>query len=71
MEDDTHVDPQDPALSNSPKGSKESDSADAAVAKNEVCYWNSAQYSVGARVCDNHIRYECWTNGQWVYSGPC
>lgn len=71
MADDIHVDPQDPGLSNSPKGSRDSDGASlAAVAGHEACYWNGNQYSDGATVCDNHNRYECW-NGRWVDIGLC
>lgn len=69
MAEDIHVDPQDETLENSPKGSGEGGRA-AFAAGHEACFWNGNQYSDGATVCDNHIRYECW-NGRWVDIGSC
>lgn len=71
MAEDFHVDPQDPALNNSPKAPRESGAeAAAALAGHQACYWNGTQYSDGATVCDSHIRYKCW-DGRWVDIGRC
>jgi len=81
MPDVEQVQPQDPALRNSPKGAKPAQgneagkAAHAALAANaagggSACYWNNNKYSDGGQVCDSHRRFECW-NGKWVDVGDC
>ncbi|RHW18886.1 hypothetical protein D1610_01715 [Sphingomonas gilva] len=69
MQEDDHVDPQNPALKNSPKAASVEEKM-AAPADNGVCYWNDKKYSDGATVCDAGRRHKCWS-GKWVDIGNC
>ncbi|HEX2763222.1 MAG TPA: hypothetical protein VHM92_05170 [Allosphingosinicella sp.] len=71
MDDDEHVEPQDPSRRNSAKAGKveEADSA-GTEAGHEACYWNDKKYSDGATICEAHTRHKCW-NGKWVEIGLC
>lgn len=69
MDDEEHVDPQDPGRRNSARA-KEGDAGASTLGLGEGCYWNDKKYSDGAAVCDAHIRYKCW-NGKWVEVGQC
>lgn len=70
MQDEDQVEPQDPALRNSPKTAEQPPSDTADLRAREPCFWNGAQYSDGATVCGSGTRHKCW-DGRWIEIGLC
>lgn len=70
MTDIPHVDPQDSALDNSPRVAGPVPEDAKALTGHASCLWNGKEFSDGASVCDNRIRYKCW-DGKWVEVGQC
>ena len=68
--DAEHVEPQNVSMTNSPKLPGFPPDATTAAAADKFCYWNDKKYSDGASVCDNRIRYKCWSE-KWVEVGQC
>lgn len=64
------VEPQNVSMTNSPKLPGFPPGANTAAATEKFCYWNDKKYSDGASVCDNRIRYKCWSE-KWVEVGQC